>query len=180
MEIPLTVVLSDEEARDRINNLKLKALGIAFETEKAKFAAESADKTAEDAKKKAEEARFVAKLAATEAQNSFRMVMAGMRTSYLLFSGVARVMGGGMTMIFRTLYSVGMAAVGTYSAIAAAAAASGPAGWVQAGLMLASLTMASMQLSGVMRGQRDLARNMRGVNMMLHGISGLLSTYGSV
>lgn len=105
------------------------------------------------------------------------MVMSSMRTTYLMLTGLGRVMGGGMTMMFRTIYTVGMSAVGTYKALAAAAAASGPWGWAQAAIMYASTFAALGQLSAVMRGQTELTQTMRGYYMMLHGVSGLLGSF---
>lgn len=176
-EIYLRVILSDEEARDRINNLKLKALQLQYEVETTTYEAEEADKIGKEAEAQAEIAKQAADEAKRRANESMHQVMTMMRTSYLLFAGMGRIMGGGMTMMFRTMYMVGMAGVGTYKAISAAMAASGPAGWVQAGLMTASLAVASMQLVGVLTGQKELTRNMRGFNMMLHGISGMIGSY---
>ena len=176
MPIYLTVVLSDEEAKDRINNLKLKALALQYEAEVAKYKAEEAEQKGIDAEEQAEIAKKAAEEAARRSRESYHMVMTMMRTSYLMFAGMGRIMGGGMTMMFRTMYTVAMAAIGTYKAIAAAQFASG-VGVPQAMIMMASLVMASAQLYGVMTGQRDMARTMRGFNMMLHGISGMIGSY---
>jgi len=102
--------------------------------------------------------------------------MAGMRTSYLLFAGMGRIMGGGMTMLFRTMYAAMIAGVGTFKALTATALAT-PGGQLQALLMAASLGVVIMQLTGVITAQDEFARNMRGFNMMLHGISGMIGTY---
>ena len=108
---------------------------------------------------------------------SFNQVMGFMRTTYLMISGASRVLGGGMSQLFSTIYLTAISAIGTYKAIAAAMAASGPYGWVQAGLMIISLTTASLSLASILSGQRDLSRKIRGINMSLHGISGMISSF---
>ncbi len=112
-----------------------------------------------------------------QTQKSFNNVMGFMRASYLLISGLSRVMGGGMTQVFSSMYMAAMSVIGTYKAIAAAIAASGPAGWVQAGIMITSLVTASLSLVSILSGQRALSTKIRGVNMALHGISGMISSF---
>jgi len=108
------------------------------------------------------------------AKQSFNEVMGFMRTSYLLISGVSRVMGQGMSQVFSSMYMVAMSTIGTYKAITAAIAATGPAGWIQAGIMTISLATATSSLVSIMAGQRDLSSRIRGINMSLHGISSLI------
>lgn len=175
-DIYLRVRISDEEAKDRINNLKLKALQADYEIEIVKYRAEEAERIGKEAEEQALLAIELAKEAEVRARRSFSIVMAGMRTSYLMFSGLSRILGGGMTQIFRTMYSVGMAAVGTYTAVAAAMGATG-VGLPQALLMEASLIVASTQLIMLLSGQKEMATNMRGLNMMLHGVSGMIGSF---
>lgn len=113
-----------------------------------------------------------------EAVRSFNEVMGFMRASYLMISGVSRILGGEMSQVFSYMYSVGVSAIGTYKAIAAAMAASGPAGWVQATLMMMSLTTATSSLISILAGQRELSTKIRGINMSLHGISALIGSVG--
>lgn len=109
-----------------------------------------------------------------EAVRSFNEVMGFMRASYLMISGVSRILGGEMSQTFSLMYSVGVSAIGTYQAIAAAMAATGPQGWIQAGLMMISLTTATASLVSILAGQRELSTKIRGINMSLHGISALI------
>ena len=106
---------------------------------------------------------------------SFNEVMGMMRVGYLMISGFSRIMGGGMSQVFSSMYMIGMAAIGTYKAIAAAIAMTGPVGWVQAGIMTVSLITASSSLVSIMAGQRELSTKIRGINMTLHGISSMVS-----
>lgn len=110
-------------------------------------------------------------------QKSFTEVMGLMRTTYLMISGASRILGGGMSQVFSSMYMTAMAAIGTYKAIAAAMAATGPAGWIQAGIMTISLVTATTSLVSIMAGQRELSTKIRGINMALNGISGLISTF---
>lgn len=107
---------------------------------------------------------------------SFDEVMGYMRASYLMISGLSRVLGGGMSQVFSSLYMVAMSAIGTYKAIAAAIAAT-PGGQLQAGLMFISLITASLSLTSILAGQRELSTKIRGINMSLHGISSLMGMY---
>ena len=177
VEIPLRVVLHDEEFNEKVRRLQAKSQ--EFQQFSWKL-----DREYEEWKVKQQETKELV-VVTTEAieenkqraRESFHTVMGMMRTSYLMFSGMGRIIGGGMTMMFRTMYMVGIAAVGTYKAIAAAMAASGPAGWLQAAIMFSSLAVASTQLIAVLTGQKDLTQKMRGFNMMLHGISGMIGSY---
>jgi len=111
-----------------------------------------------------------------EAVRSFNEVMTYMRASYLMISGVSRILGGEMSHAFSLMYSVGVSAIGTYKAIAAAMATTGPAGWIQASLMMISLTTATSSLMAILAGQRELSTQIRGINMSLHGISAIIGS----
>ena len=129
------------------------------------------------AEKRAEIAELHAGVDAVDeaSEKSFVSLMGVMRTSYLMFSGMGRILGGGMTMAFRSMYNIGMSAVGTYSAIAAAMAATGtPWDVVKSLIMITSLGLAQGQLVSVLAGQNQLTQQVRGLNMMLHGLSGLI------
>lgn len=110
------------------------------------------------------------------ALESFNEVMGFMRATYLIISGVSRVMDQGMSGVFSSMYMVGMAAIATYKAIAAAMAASG-VGTAQAIIMGISLTTATASLISILTGQRELSTKIRGVNMGLHGISALIQQF---
>lgn len=97
-----------------------------------------------------------------------------MRASYAMVSGLAQVMGGSMGQAFSAIFGMALGAIETTTAIAAALAASGPAGWVQAGLMFASLITAMIQLSAVQTGQDELASRISGLNSALHGIGSMI------
>ena len=111
-----------------------------------------------------------------QADISFNEVMGMMRASYMMVSGIAQVMGGTLGQIFQSIYGVAVAAIGTYQAIAAAMAASG-VGAFQAALMINSLLAAIVSLVGVSTGQEELSRRMSGLNMAIHGISGMISSF---
>ena len=117
------------------------------------------------------------KLVDEKITRSFNDVMTTARTGYMLMAGMARIMGTGMTEIFRTSYQIIVGAIGAYSAMAAAEAAKGPIGWVQAALMWASVAAAGVRLVAIASGQTDLSRQMRGVWMGLHGISSMLGSF---
>ena len=110
-------------------------------------------------------------------QRSFDEIMLSMRSGYMLMAGMARVMGTGMTEVFRTSYQMFVSAIGVYQAFIALETAKGPAGWVQAALMTISLATAGVRLYGLATGQADLSRQMRGVWMGLHGVSSLLGGF---
>jgi len=149
IQIEIVVYLDDTKLKDKMIETQAKV-----------------DKTAENIKTNEK--------AATE---SFTEVMGYMRTTYLMISGFSRILGGKMSQVFSSMYMVGMSAIGTYKAIAAAIAATGPLGWVQAGIMTVSLITAGSSLVSVMAGQRELSTKIRGINMALHGISSMVSTY---
>jgi len=128
----------------------------------------------EETEEKAEEAIETVE---KQTEISFNQVMGFMRASYSIISGMSRVMGGGMTQVFSSIYMAAMSAIGTYKAIAAAIAATGPTGWVQAAIMTTSLITASLSLVSIMTGQRVLSTKIRGINMALHGISGIISSF---
>ncbi len=112
-----------------------------------------------------------------QTKRSFTQVMGYMRASYSIIAGISRIMGGGLSQVFSSIYMAAMSAIGTYKAIAAAIAATGPTGWVQAAIMTTSLVTASLNLTSIMLGQRALSTKIRGLNMTLHGISGLITTF---
>ena len=124
-----------------------------------------------------EDAIELAEAVEEKTTKSFKEVMGFMRMSYLMISGASRVIGGGMSQVFSSIYMVGMSAIATYKAIAAAIAATGPAGWVQAGIMTVSLITASTSLASILLGQRELSTKIRGINMMLHGLSSMISGF---
>lgn len=108
---------------------------------------------------------------AKETQKSYNEVMGMMRSAYMMVSGITQVLGGSMAKIFESLFSITISAIGTYQAIAAAIAATGPVGWIQAAIMTSSLVAAIINLVAVSEGQKELARRISGLNMTLHGIS---------
>ncbi len=108
---------------------------------------------------------------------SFNKVMNVMRGSYMIVSGITRVIGGGFSRVFQGVWSAITSAILANKAIAAAVAASSPWGWIQAGVMLASLTMASMNVAALMSGQKNIARQARGLNFALHGISSMIQGF---
>lgn len=111
-----------------------------------------------------------------ETAKSFQEVIGMMRASYMMVTGVAGVIGKDMGQIFSAMYAVASGAIQTSAAIAAALAASGPAGWIQAGLMGMSLAVASISLVGVMSGQKDLAQKISAFNMILQGFGGMIDS----
>ncbi len=110
------------------------------------------------------------------AKEAFNEAMAAMRASYMMVSGIAQVMGTSMGAMFSSLYGTAVAAIGTYKAIAVAMAATGPAGWVQAGIMFTSLIAAGVSVVEIMSGQTELSRRISGINMALHGISSMIGS----
>ena len=105
---------------------------------------------------------------------SFNEVKGMMQTSYMMVSGITQVVGGNMSQVFSSIFQIAISAIGTYQSIAAAAAASGPGGWIQAGIMMSSLGVAIFNLMTLSEGQKDLSRRLSGLNMSLHGISSLI------
>ena len=110
-------------------------------------------------------------------QRSFNDIMTTARTSYMLLAGMARVMGTGMTEVFRTSYQILISAIGVYQAFVAIELGKGPAGWIQAGIMSASLATAMIRVYALVTNQDELSRQMRGVWMGLHGVSGMISSF---
>lgn len=106
---------------------------------------------------------------------SFHSIMANMRGAYLVMTGMSRVLGGGMTMMFRTMYTMGTSLIATYTTVAAALEGI-PGAQIQATLALAGLAFASAQLTGVITKNQELTQNMRGIYMALHGISGMMGS----
>ena len=149
-------------------------IDISINAEEVLRALDQIDAKIEDTEEKAEEA---VESVEEQTKKSFTQVMGYMRASYLIISGMSRIMGGGMSQIFSSIYMAAMSAIGTYKAIAAAIAATGPIGWVQAAIMTTSLVTASLSLVSIMMGQRDMSTKIRGLNMSLHGISALITTF---
>ena len=109
-------------------------------------------------------------------KEAYQLSLGAMRASYMMVSGISQVIGGGMGQIFSTLYGVAVAGITTYQSIAAAMAASGPAGWIQATLMTSSLIAALISLGGLAAGQTELASQVSGLNMVIQGFGGLLDS----
>ena len=112
-----------------------------------------------------------------ETQRSFNEVKGMMQASYMMVSGVTQMIGGSMSQAFAAIFQIGISAIGTYQAIAAAMAATGPAGWVQAGIMTTSLLTALVNLYSLSEGQTELSRRISGLNMSLHSISSMVGMY---
>ena len=100
-----------------------------------------------------------------------------MRAGYMMVSGVAQIMGTSMGAIFSSMMGAASSAIGTYEAIATAMAASGPWGWIQAGIMFASLTIALVGLGELMDEKQRLGRNLNLLNMSLQGFSQLIGSF---
>lgn len=107
-------------------------------------------------------------------QKSFNEVMGMMRASYMMITGVSQAVGGTLSQVFASMFEIAISAIGTYQAIAAAMAATGPAGWIQAGIMTTSLLVAGINLATLAEGQSELSRRISGLNMSLHGISSMI------
>jgi len=112
-----------------------------------------------------------------ETERSFNEVKGMMQASYMMVSGVTQMIGGSMSQAFAAIFQIGISAIGTYQAIAAAMAATGPAGWVQAGIMTTSLLTALVNLYSLSEGQTELSRRISGLNMSLHSISSMVGMY---
>lgn len=149
LQLKIDAFLDDTQAKQQQNELELK-------NEKIKEAIDENEKRTKEA---------------------FTQTMAAMRAGYMMISGIAGAIGGSMGQVFSAMYGAAVSAIGTYQAIAAAMAASGPAGWIQAGLMTMSLITAISSLVGVMTGQEELSKRLSGLNMALHGISGLYDSF---
>ncbi len=111
-------------------------------------------------------------------ENSYNKVMAMMRGSYMIISGIARVMGPGFARVFQGIWSVVTSTIMAYKSIIAMTAASPvPGARIQAAIMGFSLMAAISNVSALMRGQKALARQSRGINFALHGISSMISSF---
>jgi len=106
-------------------------------------------------------------------KEAFDASIGAMRASYMMISGMAQVMGGGMGQIFSSLYSIAISTIQVFSAIAAAQFFV-PGMQMQSILMVASLATAIVSLAGVMTGQTKLASQISGINMSLQGFSQLI------
>ena len=164
------------EASGMIDTVEAKAIDAVdtVEEEASDMVKTVEDKSSEAVETVEEKASDMVDNVEAKAQESFEHVMNMMRASYLIISGVSRVMDQGMSQTFSSMYMVAVSTIGTYKAIAAAIAASGPAGWIQAAIMLISLATATSSLASVVTGQRELSTQLRGVNMALHGIQSLM------
>ena len=149
LQIDIKAVLDDEELKSQIAENQAEV-----------------DKTAEgiEANKEA-------------AKESFNQALGIMRASYQMISGITTVMGGDMSKIFSSIYAIAVGLIGTYTSITAAIAATGPAGWVQAGIMTMSLISAGTTLLSVMTGQTELTTRISGITTALHGLSGMISSF---
>ena len=158
------------EASGMIDTVEAKAIDAVdtVEEEASDMVKTVEDKSSEAVETVEEKASDMVDNVEAKAQESFEHVMNMMRASYLIISGVSRVMDQGMSQTFSSMYMVAV------STIAAAIAASGPAGWIQAAIMLISLATATSSLASVVTGQRELSTQLRGVNMALHGIQSLM------
>ena len=109
-------------------------------------------------------------------KETFAQAMAAMRAGYMVISGITQAMGGTMSQAFSAMYGIAMAGIQTGLSISAALAASGPAGWIQAAMMSASLIAAIVQLGAVAIGQEDFAQQISGLNMTIQGLGSLMDS----
>ncbi len=107
---------------------------------------------------------------------SFNKVVRMMRGSYMIISGIARVMGPGFSRVFQSIWSVATSSIIIYTAIAKAKFFI-PGQEITSLLMIAELVAAVVNMGALMTGQKDLARESRGVNFALHGISTMISSF---
>ena len=149
LQLSIEVFLDDAEARANIAELEARNVKIGAIIEENRIATE----------------------------RSFNDIMTTARTSYMLMAGMARVMGTGMTEVFRTSYQILISAIGVYQAFVAIELGKGPAGWLQAGIMSASLATAMVRVYTLVTNQDDLSRQMRGVWMGLHGVSSMIGSF---
>ena len=112
-----------------------------------------------------------------QSASSFNVVMNMMRGTYMIIGGMVRVIGGGFSRIFQGMWSVAVAAIGTYTAIAGAISAI-PGAQAQAAIMFISLLSAISNVTALAQGQTDIARQARGINFAMHGISAMISAGG--
>lgn len=110
-----------------------------------------------------------------QTQESFNEVMGIMRASYMMVTGVSQAIGGNMSQIFSSMFSVALSSIGTYKAIAAALMVSPiPGARIEAALMFSSLTAALFNLGAAMTGQEELSRRISGLNTAIHGIGSII------
>jgi len=133
---------------------------------------ENLDNKIEDSKEKLTKATAEVE---QETKRSAMSVRGMMRASYMMVSGFAQMMGGDMGRVFTSLYGVAISSIQLYSALTPAVGVVNPIG---AALMYASLMSSIFQLSSLARGQSDLAQQMHGLTMGLHGLNGLIGVIG--
>jgi len=109
-------------------------------------------------------------------KEAFDNAIGAMRAGYMVISGITQAMGGSMSQAFTAIYGTLTAGIQTYIAFTAVELAKGPAGWLTAALMSASLTSAIISLAGVLTGQEEFASQILGLNMAIQGIGGLLDS----
>ncbi|KKN42888.1 hypothetical protein LCGC14_0708620 [marine sediment metagenome] len=109
-------------------------------------------------------------------EKSFNKVVTMMRGSYMIVSGMARIIGGGFSRVFQSIWGVAVAAISIQTAIAKAQFFV-PGMQLQSVMMLGILTSAIFNMGALMAGQKDLARQARGVNFALHGISSMIGSF---
>lgn len=148
-------------------------INLDVDTTEAERKIDSLNDKIEDTVEKATEATEAVE---NEAEKSFNNVMGMMRSSYMIMSGVGRIMGGTMGKMFSGLYSLAISSIMTYKAIAAAVAAT-PGGQVQAAIMFASLSIAAANLGATIGKQKEFSRGLSGLNTSLHGISGMIDSF---
>lgn len=109
-------------------------------------------------------------------KQAFDASIAAMRASYMMVSGIAQIMGGGMGVIFSSLYGIAVSTIQVFSAIAAAQFFV-PGMQMQSIMMVASLVSAIISLRLVMAGQTELAGRVSGINMALQGFGSLIGGF---
>lgn len=147
---------------------------LAIDTTEGERKVAALDNKIEDSKEKLID---LAEDVVTQTQKSYNEVMGMMRASYMMITGVSQAIGGTLSQVFSSMFSIALSAIGTYQSIATAMAATGPAGWIQAGIMATSLIVAGINLATLAEGQTELSRRITGLNMSLHSISSMIGMY---
>ena len=136
---------------------------------------EKIDKTQDKIDKTLDSATEMVARVKEKTTESFNEVLGMMRASYMMISGLSQALGGGLSQVFSSMFSVAISAIATYKAIAAAMAASG-VGAIQAVVMFSSLITAITTLATAMEGETEFSKRLTGLNTTLHGISSIIGS----
>lgn len=128
-----------------------------------------------EVEQKANEVEQLVEEVKKESKVSFGQVLGFVHAGWLATQGMVRAAGGSIQTVFRTLVGTTLGAIAVLVPIFAAEATAGD--YVRAALGMVSIGLALQALAAMQGQHQELSDQLRGANMMLHGVQAMIGSF---